>query len=40
MAFCAAEDEISSEGIPGVSKPSGLKVVPEVKGGRSGHQNR
>lgn len=31
MAFCVVEGEISSEGIAGVSKPSGLKVVPEVK---------
>lgn len=37
MVFCAAEGEISSEGIAGVSKPSGPEVVPEVKGGRSGH---
>lgn len=29
MAFCVVEGEISSEGIAGVSKPSGL--VPEVK---------
>lgn len=36
MAFYALEGEISSEGFAGVSKPSGLEVVPEVKGGRSG----
>lgn len=37
MSFCALEGEVSTEGIAGISNPSGSELAPEVECECSGH---